>query len=212
MLLDEILADLCSLVRDEAKNVTSEGSSSSGGHSFEDAVSRRVHKLSKQLGFQSISARHVLDLPTFSGIKHQFDCSFTIGNATYAVECKRRKLATKNQVYYFNSTVSDYLLGCRLHGLQNRIRGVFLSTAEVDDNSLAYAMSYGMTVIDPVHPPIETMIKWTKDGDLLVALNRLKERMPSESPLAFPTLRQEFSSSELLREYLFLLSRSQSVR
>lgn len=209
-MLDDVLVSLYDLVRFEARTISSTGTTTAGGHSFEDLVSQKVHGLSRKLGFLSNPARHTLDLPTFSGIKHQFDCSFTLDDILFLVECKRRKMSTKEQIYYFNSTVSDYVLGCRLRGLQKKLGALFLSTAEVDNNSLNYALSYGITVIDPTHPPIGVLVKQSKDSELTIALERLRSEIPNESPLREPKLRQEFSPAELLRAYLFLASRSHS--
>ena len=208
----EILAELHDLVCHEASSVPPTGTTPAGGHSFENLVSQRLHGLSKEWDFRSNPARYTLDRPTFSGIRHQIDSLFILESRMYLLECKRRKISTKEQMHYFNSIISDYVLGSRLRGQHYRYKGIFLSTAQVDSNSLTYAMSFGITVVDPVHPPVEVMMKRSKDANFRTALSLLLGRMPGENPLYDSRLEQEFLPADLLREYEFLASRWSSGR
>lgn len=205
-MLPIVLGELYVLVRREGKAIGGTPGTSGGGHTFEDSVSRRIHGLSKDLGFRSISARHTLELPTFSGIRHQIDCSFDIADISYLLECKRRKMSTKDQIHYFNSVIADYTLGLRLKNANRSVKGIFLSTAAIDDNSLAYSLAYGLSIIDPVHPPLELLISREKDESLKSALVALREKIPPFNPLHYDRLAQEVAPETLLREYKFLLS------
>ncbi len=209
----EVLSELYDLVCREACSVPPTGTTPAGGHSFENLVSQRLHSLSKEWGFRSNPARYTLDRPTFSGIRHQIDSLFILESGVmHLLECKRGKISTKVQMHYFNSIISDYVLGSRLKGLHYRYKGIFLSTAEVDSNSLTYAISFGITVVDPVHPPVEVMKKRSKDLNFKNVLSLLLRKMPGESPLYDPRLEQEFLPADLLREYEFLVSLWKSGR
>jgi hypothetical protein len=204
--LQKVLQELYLLVRREGLAIGGAGGTSDAGHTFEDTVSRRIHALSKDLGFQSTPARHTLELPTLSGTKHQIDCSFNIAEVSYLVECKRRKASAKDQIHYFNSVIADYTLGLRLRNAGHLVKGIFLSTAPVDDNSLAYSLAYGLAVIDPAHPPIEFLVAREKDESLKRAIVAFGEKVPPFNPLHRDRLNQEFAPETLLREYKFLLS------
>ncbi len=206
-MLSKVLSELYELTVKEAESMGKRRGTTEEGHSFEDVVSHTIHRMSKDVGFRSISARHTLELPTFSGIRHQFDCSFVLDDVIYLVECKRRKVSMKAQIHYFNSIVTDYVLGLKLRNENPMIKGVFLSTAELDDNSIAYATAYGLTVVDPAHPPLEYLIAKENNPDLRRALFALKEKVPSVSPLRNNRLFQEQTPMTLLREYEFLMSR-----
>ena len=208
----EVLTELYDLVCHEAGSVPPTGTTPAGGHSFENLVSQRLHGLSKEWDFRSDPARYTLDRPTFSGIRHQIDIPFILESRMYLLECKRRKISTKEQMHYFNSIISDYVLGSRLKGLRYRYKGIFLSTAEVDSNSLSYAISFGITVVDPIHPPVEVMRKRSKDTNFRNALGLLLRKLPAENPLYDPRVEQEFLPADLLREYEFLASRWKSGR
>jgi hypothetical protein len=208
----EVLAELHDLVCHEAGSVPPTGTTPAGGHKFENLVSQRLHRLSKEWGFRSNPARYTLDRPTFSGIRHQIDSLFILESRMYLLECKRRKISTKEQMHYFNSIISDYVLGSRLKGLHHKYKGVFLSTAEVDSNSLTYAISFGITVVDPIHPPVEVIRRRARDPNFRNAVGSLLQKLPGENPLYWPRLEQEFQPADLTREYEYLASRWKSGR
>jgi hypothetical protein len=116
---------------------------------------------------------------------HQYDCSFKLDYTTYVIECKRQTgLASKNQIYYFNSTISDHILGMRADRLVNDLRGIFLSTTYLDEKSMIYAITNGIKFITPQYPPLEFVLnRINRDSDLAKAITYLLSELPIRSPL-----------------------------
>ncbi len=146
-------------------------------------------------------------------MKHQFDCWFGRENLDYVVECKRRKIATKEQIYYLNARIIDYILGLRkVDGkMDRRIKGVFVSTAPVDDNSLAYSFAYGITVIEPMSPPIECLLLGSHDSSLTDALTRLQTVVPKFNPIFDDKYEIEPSPETLVKDYRYLIKLTKGV-
>ena len=199
------MARIYGLVVHEAKLVKSSGSDTKKGHTFEDIVSRSVYDICLEVDYQCKSARHTPNLPTFSGARHQFDCWFGSEDVDYVVECKRRKMATKDQIYYLNARLIDYVLGLKQRDDSRKIKGVFVSTAPVDDNSLSYSFAYAMDIIEPGTPPIEHMISEESDPVIREGLNALYSKLPKFNPLFGDVLENTSSFDTLVKDYRYLL-------
>lgn len=210
----EIYGRVYDLVINEAKLVEDSGSSSKSGHTFEDVVARGIYDACYRTSYQCKPARHTPNLPTFSGMKHQFDCWFGKENLDYVIECKRRKASTKDQIYYLNARIIDYILGLKKEdgNFDRRIKGIFVSTAPVDDNSLAYAFAYGMTVIEPLSPPLELLLIDCKEHSTVEAVHRLEQALPKFNPIFDDTYELQLNPETLVRDYRYLvkLSRERS--
>ena len=83
----EVLTELYDLVCHEAGSVPPTGTTPAGGHSFENLVSQRLHRLSKEWNFRSDPARYTLDRPTLTGIRHQIDIPIILESRKYMLEC-----------------------------------------------------------------------------------------------------------------------------
>jgi hypothetical protein len=83
------------------------------GHMFENHVAVILNTFRD---ISEVKVRRPIGYPTISGIKdHQFDCSFKLRDTRFVVECKKQnKLASKNQIYYFNSTITDHILDMKI--------------------------------------------------------------------------------------------------
>lgn len=176
-------------------------------HAFEDATAQKIYFHAKGLGLRPTPPRHTLNYPTFSGDTHQFDASFRVGNITYVIECKKRKMAAKEHIHYFNSKVLDYVLGARARGESFPMKGIFLSTVEVGEASMIYAIAYGIMIIDPVSPPIEHMMATvSRNSPLWRALQDLKDKLPNLHVSDF-NVADRRPATDLYNQYRFLRKR-----
>ena len=195
------------MVKEEAKTKR-KGTRIRAGHVFEDATAQRVYLQARDLGLRPNPPRYTLDYPTLSGNTYQFDGSFTHQDTVYVIECKRTRMAAKEYIYYFNSKILDYVFGAMIRKKTLPIKGIFLSTVEVGDSSMVYAMAYGIIVIDPESPPLEHMLSTSREGTALHrAINDLLRRMPDLSVI-FKVNQIGFdSAADLYRNYRFLCKR-----
>jgi hypothetical protein len=203
--MEKILSSLYEIVCQEATKLSHKGMVKEA-FQFEDKICDAI-KFSAEKDTYVSSPREILNLPTFSGNKHQVDCFFTYNKITYVAECKRRQIATKDQIYYFNSILLDYVLGLKVQHIDHFVKGIFISTAPIDDNSLRYCIVYAITVIHPDFPPMEYMLSKTADENLNCALKTLYEKLPGLNPL-FKEERIDYlhwNSLSLLDEYKFLI-------
>jgi len=117
-------------------------------------------------------------------------------------------MPAKVHIHYFNSQILDYLFGAKMRKDNLIMKGIFLSTVKVRESSMIYAIANGITVIDPVSPPLEYMVSTLKDGSVLSkAMKQLLDKWPdSSSILDFDRVRR-WSASSLLKEYRFLCKR-----
>lgn len=178
------------------------------GHLFEDVTAQKIYSHARSLGLRPNPPRHTLNYPTFSGDSYQFDASFSLGDDIYVIECKRTKMPAKVHIHYFNSQIFDYLLGAKIRKQNLLMKGIFLSTVKVRESSMIYAIANGITVIDPVSPPMEYMVSTLKEGSVLSkAMKELLDKLPdSSSILDFDRVRR-WSASDLFKEYRFLCKR-----
>ena len=205
-LLYSILYELHTLVKEEASRGRL-GHASKEGHLFEDKVFEKLKEFEPQIS--KIEVRNILELPTFSGIKnHQFDCTFVFDGIQYTVECKRQTSgASKNQIYYFNSTITDHILGIKADGLSNQIRGIFLSTEDFGENSMIYGITNAIQVITPKFPPLGAILTQVKnDSDLAKMINQTINHSPKRSPFYETISRFEHSPAQIYQEYAAILS------
>jgi len=205
--LGRLFSSLYSLVREEAK-VKRKMDRTKAGHLFEDVTAQKIYSHARSLGLRPNPPRHTLSHPTFSGGFYQFDASFSLDDVIYVIECKRTKMPAKVHIHYFNSQILDYLLGAKKRKENSVMKGIFLSTVRVRESSVIYAIANGITVIDPVSPPLEYMVSTLKDGSVLSkAMKQLLVKWPdSSSILDFDRVRR-WSASNLLKEYRFLCKR-----
>ena len=109
-LLGQLFSSLYSLVKEEAK-VKRKMTRTRAGHLFENVTAQKIYSHARSLGLRPNPPRHTLSYPTFSGGSYQFDASFSLGDVTYVIECKRTKMPAKVHIHYFNSQILDYLFG-----------------------------------------------------------------------------------------------------
>jgi hypothetical protein len=88
------------------------------------------------------------------------------------------------------------------------MKGIFLSTVKVKDNSMIYAIAHGITVIDPVSPPVEHMLTTANEGSALgKALKALCDGWPSSSSIFDSDISGRKPAASIFAEYRFLLKR-----
>jgi len=166
------------------------------GHRFEDETSQEIFLAARESGLEANPPRIMLDLPTLSGNRHQFDGSFRHGDVKYVVECKNTSQAAKDYLYYFRSKIADYLdVSSDLD-----MRGIFLSTVAVAESAWRFGLAYRVRIIDPVSPPIEYMLNSVCDEALSASLNR------TLIALSDPAL-NGLTPEQMLEEYRFLVGR-----
>ena len=154
-------------------------------------------------GFTPLPSRQVLDWPTISGNQYQFDALFTTSEYTHAIECKRKKLTTNENLFYFNAKILDYVLATKVRQLQ----GIFLSTAPIERSAKVYALGYGLTAIDPQTPPLDYLMGRTaSEGPLGKALALLKQKIDG-TIFTFSLDGRTHPPTSLYSEYEFLLNR-----
>lgn len=163
-IIDKLIVTLFTLLGDERKASTKP--SSKEGFSFEDRVSKKAYAHIRKYPVTVSPPRSTLNYPTVSGLKHQFDEIVMDGNTFYVIECKKRGTAVIDQVFSFNSKILDYALKDAFAS-DFRIKGIFLCTAEVNENIRKYALAYGILPIDSTLPPIQVMIDQTHEDDKL---------------------------------------------
>lgn len=194
------------LVRSEATQ--KDKSSSRIGYKFENIAAQRIYHLAKELGLKPNPPRYTLKYPTFSGNFHQFDNSFTFKRIIYVIECKRREVSAKDHIYYFNSKILDYLFGAKVRRENLPMKGIFLSTIEVGESSMIYAIAYGITVIDPRSPPIEHMLLTSKeDSPVHKALEELRQKLPDQTRILDFEHTLTKKPADLYKKYRYLCKR-----
>ena len=149
---------------------------STSGKKFEDhMVMQLYHKLQQQAEFRVFPPRHTLREATHSGIHHQFDIVVAEQEELVAVECKFRTSAHIDQLFATLGKLIDY---------KRRPRGVFLTAAQaVNDGMYCYALAHQISLISPSLPPVEYMLKCTKQGtDLGQRLETLLDRLRGDVP------------------------------
>jgi len=205
--MSQLFSSLYSLVKEEA-NIKGKMTRTRAGHIFEDVTAQKIYSHARSLGLRPNPPRHTLGYPTFSGGSYQFDASFCLGDVTYVIECKRTKMPAKVHIHYFHSQILDYLLGAKIRKENLLMKGIFLSTVKLRESSMIYAIANGITVIDPVSPPLEYMVSTLKEGSVLSkAMKELLNKLPdSSSILDFDRVRR-WSASDLFKEYRFLCKR-----
>lgn len=206
-LIGKLFSSLFSLVKEEAK-VKRKMTRTRAGHLFEDVTAQQIYSHARSLGLRPNPPRHTLTYPTFSGDSYQFDASFSLADVTYVIECKRTKMPAKVHIHYFNSQILDYLFGAKIRKDNLIMKGIFLSTVKVRESSMIYAIANGITVIDPVSPPIEYMLSTLRRGSPLYrAMMELYRKMPSPA-VVFDLSRIDYEPApDLFREYKFLCKR-----
>jgi hypothetical protein len=163
-IIDKLIVTLFTLIGDECK--ASAKPSSKEGFSFEDRVSKKAYAYIRKYPVTVFPPRSTLNYPTVSGLKHQFDGIVMDENTFYVIECKKRGTAVIDQIFSFNSKILDYALKDAFAS-NFQIKGIFLCTAEVNENIRKYALAYGILPIDSKLPPIQVMIDQIHENDKL---------------------------------------------
>ena len=79
----------------------------------------------------------------------------------------------------------------RADGLVNDLRGIFLSTTDLDEKSMTYTITNGMKFITPQYPPLEFVLtRINSDSDLAKAIIYLLSQFPIRSPLFSETIQR----------------------
>lgn len=193
------------LIKDKTDNTKL--SFSKMGHIFEDDISAILKSFSD---ISEVKVRRSIGYPTMSGITdHQFDCSFKYKGKMHVIECKRQnQLASKNQIYYFNSIIIDHILGMKVDGLNEELYGIFLSTSDLDDKSMVYAITCGIKFVTPNYPPLEYLLsKIESESEFGRSVRFTMSLMPNKNPLLRdPIIRNNPSPAQLFEQYLSLLT------
>jgi hypothetical protein len=164
--IDAAIVFLFNLIREEGKRGLKE-SRVRAGFTLEDVVSQKAYECIRGYpGIAVLPPRSTLNYPTVSGLTHQFDVAIRENNTFYVIECKRRGIASIDQIFSFNAKILDYAFKDSFNKCFS-IKGVFLSTAELTDNARKYALAYGIIPIDPSLPPIQFMLNRVKEKDTL---------------------------------------------
>jgi hypothetical protein len=164
------------------------------GFALEEMVSQEAYECIRgSPGIAVLPPRTTLNYPTVSGLTHQYDVVMRENNTFYVIECKRRGVATIDQIFSFNAKILDYAFKDSFNK-NFSIKGVFLSTAELTDNARKYALAHGIIPIDPSLPPIQFMIDRVKEEDTLY-----QELVGFERVLMLP---QPFMSRSDTHEFL----------
>lgn len=201
--IDQTLFDL---VREEV-TLNPGGLKPKLGHEFEDKVAREIWQCARLSNVQTLPSRHTLDLPTVSGQKHQFDASYRIDKNFHLFECKRTKTTPIEDVYYFNAKIIDYALKFNSENRPFVFKGTFISYNSVGDQSLTYALAYGLGIIDPETPPLEMIIDTTKDINLRSAVEHFRETLPKLEKVLFMKSEENINAPELCKKYRFYVRR-----
>jgi hypothetical protein len=171
-MIDSLLSNLYNLVKSQVIK------KSHTGYRFEDLTVRKIYQLAERLGLKPNPPRCILEYPTISGICHQFDNSFRVDTTLYVIECKSTRTPIRDHIFCIKAKILDYLFGARIMQRDLVIKGIFLSTVNVQESLMVYAIAYGITVIDPTSPPIEHMLlNVKKDSKTYRALKDLKQKL-----------------------------------
>jgi len=189
---DELVTFLYEAIRKESEKVRVQASTTQEGFALEDSLAVEIAEFChdrKKGSITPLPPRYELDAPTFSGQKHQFDLTVQDGDNYIVMECKRRKgIPTRDQILTFTAKVVDYGLGFHVHRYESSIRGLFLSTADIPDGSVAYALGMGIEPVSPNFPPIEYMI--TTSANEMTLRQRLLEAK-GEIVVSWPAIIQK---------------------
>jgi hypothetical protein len=165
-MIDDAIVLLFNLIREESKRGLQE-SRVKAGFALEEIVSQKAYECIRGYpGLVVLPPRSTLNYPTVSGLNHQFDVVMRENNTFYVIECKRRGIASIDQIFSFNAKILDYAFKDSFNKSFS-IKGVFLSTAELTDNARKYALAHGIIPIDPSLPPIQFMIDRVKEENAL---------------------------------------------
>jgi hypothetical protein len=135
------------------------------GHKFEDAAAKAAYEALVRVGVSPHRPRHVLRVPTVSGLYQQFDVVVCTGLRYFIVELKRRSSSEIEQLYAFVAKLLDYALAARLQGTGHTFTGIFVSTApRMNDNFRQFAIAYGVIPVGPDLPPCH-VLEATKDSE-----------------------------------------------
>lgn len=196
--LSDIMKDLHKLVKEHDDGTRRKIKE---GHEFENEVAKIISTYTNELDLEVYNPRKTLPFMTYSSILHQLDGVFKFGSTFYLIECKNRKMVSLEQIGYFNSKLLDYSLGAWKSGLAQCIKGLFLASSSIGDNPLKYALSYGITVIDPETPALCHMVSTTSDTDLKQAFMRLYNIIEVDFDYLHPSLTDP---EKCLKDYRYL--------
>lgn len=203
-----VIVLLFNLIRDESKRGFKEsGPPVKAGFALEDVVSQKAYECIRGYpGIEVLPPRSTLNYPTVSGLTHQFDVVMRENNTFYVIECKRRYVATIDQIFSFNAKILDYAFK-DFFNKSFSIKGLFLSTAELTDNARKYALAHGIIPIDPSLPPIQFMMDKMKEEDPLY-----RELVRFERVLMLPQpFRNRNDTHEFLNNYVIYREKWKSM-
>ena len=137
----------------------------SSGKKFEDFMFKQLYQAVRQHGASDVyPPRYTLRQATSSGIFHQFDL-LVRGDELTAVECKFRKKVGIDALFAFVGKLLDY---------REPPKGIFVTTAELNEDSFCYALAHHISIVCLSLPPVEYMMQYVKsDTDLARRLANL---------------------------------------
>lgn len=185
------------------KRTPKKGSRQRLGHDFEDSVYKIIWEWANTSNAQPLPPRHTLVLPTISGHTYQFDAGYKSGNTYHLFECKRVKMSVTENVHYFTSKIIDYQYKMDPNISPNEFQGTFISNSEVGDQSLEYALAYGITVVDPETPPLELILSTKIEENLKIVIKDFLDSLPNLKNVLCHGYKLNINSKELCKKYRF---------
>jgi hypothetical protein len=160
------------------------GAAAAAGHRFEDDVADAAYTALVNRGIHTPTPpRHMLQLPTVSGLCQQFDLVLAHGLRYCIVELKRRSQAEIEQIYAFVAKLLDYALAAKIYRTDNTFTGLFVSTsARLNDHIRQFAIAYGVIPIAPDLAPCQVIQAEAADVSLRSDALRLEARLTVPLP------------------------------
>jgi hypothetical protein len=184
------------------------GAASRAGHQFEDEAAQAAYEALRRSGVTPRPPRTMLQLPTLSGLKQQFDVVIPDGDRYLIVELKRRSHSEIEQLYAFVGKLLDYALAARLHRTGHLFTGIFVSTAtRLNNNFRQFALTYGVWPIAPDLLPCQIIQEQAVHPGLQQDATDLVRRLDVQLPRVALSSAARTSASLLLREWQSIAQR-----
>ena len=201
------MAYVYEIIEKESQTLRKTLSASKAGFKLEDSISLKMAEFCNKNRMDYVNVyppRYELDLPTFSGEKHQFDVVIQHENTYFLGESKRRKgkTTTKDQLRCFSAKLMDYGLGADKFRQSTYFRGLFLSTADIPRATAVYAIGCGITLVSPYFPPVEYLLsKLSENSPLRKNLNELKKEISVPWPSILACSNKRRDAHDILESY-----------
>jgi len=168
------------------------------GHRFENEAADAAYTALVERGIRPPTPpRHMLQLPTVSGLYQQFDLVITDRLRYCVVELKRRSHAEIEQLYAFVAKLLDYALAAKIQRTDNTFTGIFVSTSpKLNEHIRQFALAYGVLPIAPDLAPCQVL--QVETSDVSIRTDALSLEMRLSVPLPDVILSRERSDARML--------------